>query len=176
MVRWVSGRAALGYRRWARRRARTGVSALTKRAWVIVRSKTYCLVVTESADGPTARVVEPFAPDVHGRICFGTDPDSRKVAHIRDIGRCLLVYQDDRRRACVTIECDAVVRPEGSRPRFRQSWRAFWPDGPGVGFVNVECTPTAIEVWDGLAVIAPEPFGRRQARVELRDGRWQVTS
>ena len=26
----------------------------------------------------------------------------------------------------------------------------------------------------GMAVIAPEPFGRRQARLEFRDGRWEL--
>lgn len=148
------------------RRNRWDPASVVQRAAGLVRSRRYCLVVTVSGQA-SARVVEPFPPDPHGRIVFGTDPESRKVAQIRSTGRCLLVYQDDRRRACATVECDAEVLSVEESTRFRAMWRAFWPEGPGQDFVNVVCTPTAVELWDGLEVVAPEPFGRAQARVEL---------
>lgn len=154
------------YRAWARDRNHTDEQWIVLQAHRIIKGKRYCLVVT-AGDEPSARVVEPFPPDHAGRIVFGTDPYSRKVAEILATGRCLLVYEDDRRKACVTVECDARVLPLQESTRFKGMWRAFWPDGPGPDFVNVECTPTAVELWDGTAVVAPEPFGRRQARVVL---------
>lgn len=162
-------RLGRGYRRWALWRTYDDPVRVLRRAARLVRARTYCLVITGTGE-PSARVVEPFHPDAEGRIVFGTDPASRKVAQIRETGRCLLVYQDDRRRACVTVECDAAVLPPERSRRFRSLWVAFWPAGPGADFVNVVCTPTAVEVWDGLAVIAPAPFGRAQARVELGVG------
>ncbi|MGC0144047.1 pyridoxamine 5'-phosphate oxidase family protein [Pseudactinotalea sp. Z1732] len=168
------GRVGLLYRRWARRRMVTDPRAMVDRAWGIVRAKRYCLMITESPGGPVARVIEPVARAADGTLWFGTDPGSRKVSHIRRSARCLLVFQDDRRRACVTLECDAKIVGADAPIRFRHFFRAFWPGGPGPDYVNVVCTPTAMEIWDGLAVIAPEPFGRRQARLEFRDGRWEL--
>lgn len=170
LQRGLAERVGRGYRRWALTRSRGDRAAVLARAGRLVRAKTYCLLVTTGPYGPSARVLEPFRPDAEGRIVLGTDTRSRKVGQIQETGRCLLVYQDDRRRSCVTLECDAeVLSPEAST-RFLPMWRAFWPHGPGPDFVNIVCTPTAIELWDGLAVIAPPPFGRTQARIELAPG------
>lgn len=167
--RVLAARVGARYRQWAVRRNADDRATVLRRAGDLIRRQRYCLVVT--ADGPpTARVVEPFPPDAQGRIVFGTDPQSRKVAQIRATGRCVLVYQVDRRRACVTLECDAEVLPTELSTRFRPAWRAFWPAGPGADFVNVVCAPTAVELWDGLHVVAPDPFGRAQARVPLEPG------
>ncbi|MGL5859150.1 MAG: pyridoxamine 5'-phosphate oxidase family protein [Angustibacter sp.] len=161
-------RAAAAYRRWAITRRLDDPEKIEARAWKIVQGRRYCLVVTVGPPGPSARVVEPLPRGADGVIRFGTDPASRKVADIVETGRCLLVYQDDRRRACVTVECDAQLEETSSPRWFRQSWRAFWPEGPSNDdYVTVSCRPVAIEVWDGFAVIAPDPFGRRQARIEL---------
>ncbi|WP_345081411.1 pyridoxamine 5'-phosphate oxidase family protein [Brachybacterium paraconglomeratum] len=165
----------LTYRRWALSRRLDAPSEIARRAWRVISKQQYCLVVTEGPQGPAARVVEPLRPDPGGMITFGTDPSSRKVAQILRTGRCLLVYQDDRRRACVTLECDARFADPSAPVRFRGFWRAFWPAGPGRGFVNVTCMPTAMEVWDGTAVIAPDPFGRRSVRLERQSGEpWRL--
>lgn len=165
----------LAYRRWALPRRLTEPSEIALRAWQVIRSQQYCLVVTEGEQGPAARVVEPLRPRQGGRIDFGTDPSSRKVHQILRTGRCLLVYQDDRRHAWVSLECDARIADPAEPVRFRGFWRAFWPDGPGHDVVNLSCMPTAMEVWDGTAVIAPDPFGRRSTRLERRpDGPWRL--
>lgn len=166
----ISARLGLAYRRWAQARRLTEPHAIALRAWQVIEKQRYCLVVTQGPDGPSARVVEPLRPGSGGVIRFGTDPTSRKVEQIARTGRCLLVYQDDRRRAAVTLECDARIAAPPEPVRFRGFWRAFWPDGPGPDFVNVTCVPTAMEIWDGLAVIAPDRFGRRAARLEREPG------
>lgn len=141
-----------------------------------VRRARYCLVVTGVGDDVSARVVEPFRPARDGTIRFGTDPRSHKVSAVQRTGRCLLVYQDDRRRSCVTIECEAVVEdwPTTRSPRFMPHWTAFWPDGPQPAeYVVVACRPRALEIWHGTAVVAPDPFGRRSVRLEHVDGQWR---
>lgn len=163
-------RVGLLYRRRALRRQVDSHARAAEIAWARVRRQRYCLVVTETGEGPAARVVEPFPPSRDGLIRFGTDPASRKIADITRTGRCLLVYQNDRARSCVTVECEATVEewPHDGPVRFKPMWRAFWPSGPDPSdYVVVACRPTAMEIWDGTAVIAPEPFGRRSLRLEL---------
>ncbi len=169
---FLARRLGLAYRRWALRR-RT-LDATEVHDWAIsrIRRRRYCLVVTDELGGASARVVEPFRPDRDGVIRFGTDPHSRKARDIVREGRCLLVYQDDRRRACVTVECTATVEPPSARPWFKASWSAFWPDGPDADYVVIRCVPQAMEVWAGFAVIAPAPFGRRTRRIEQHEGTW----
>lgn len=169
--REITERLALTYRSWARRRQLTDPADIARWAWEFVNSRRYCLMVTAAEDGPAARVLEPFAPR-DGLIRLGTDPASRKVADIRRTGRCLLVYQDDRRRACVTLDCEATVQTEGHLP-FKPAWRSFWAAGPDQTYVAITCRPVALEAWSATAVIAPEPFGRRSARLVRQGDRWE---
>lgn len=169
--------ASLGraYRWWALRRRVTDPSRVAAIALKQIRSSRYCLVVTESDRGPTARVVEPFPPAADGTIRFGTDPLSRKARDVRRSGRCLLVYQDDRRRGCVTVDCAATLEdwPESGSPRFKAMWTAFWPSGPiPQNYVVVACKPRFMEIWHGTAVVAPEPFGRRSFQLLRVGGSW----
>lgn len=171
----VAGSAGRLYRWWALRRRVEDPAQVARIAWAQVRRARYCVVVTGDGEQLSARVVEPFRPAGNGTIRFGTDPASRKALAVLRTGRCLLVYQDDRRRSCVTLECDATVEdwPSTGSPRFMPMWTAFWPDGPQPGeYVVVACRPRAMEIWHGTAVVAPDPFGRRSVRLELVDGRW----
>lgn len=165
------------YRWWARRRRVTEPSRVAEIALAQLRAARYCVVVTGSGAQVSARVVEPFRPARDGTIRFGTDPSSRKALDIQRAGRCLLVYQDNRRRSCVTVECHATLEdwPESGRPRFKPMWTAFWPRGPlPEEYVVVACRPRAMEVWHGTAVVAPDPFGRRSFHLDLVDGSWRT--
>lgn len=177
--RVVLERAGRAYRWWALRRRRASPDAVLQIAMRQVRRTRYALVITEHRGQVRARVVEPFAPSRDGTIRFGTDPSSRKVLDIRRTGRCLLTYQDDRRRSYVTVECAARVEdwPVTGHPRFMATWTAFWPAGPTPQeYVVVACEPRALEMWHGTAVVGPPPFGRRAHRLEHVDGVWREAS
>ncbi|MET9318239.1 pyridoxamine 5'-phosphate oxidase family protein [Kribbella sp. NPDC003505] len=169
----ISERLGLVYRRWALRRRIDTPAEVVKVAMANVRRTKYCMFVTETEHGPAARVLEPFRPTRDGLIQFGTDPTSRKIADIVRTGRCLLVYQGAV--SCVSLECDATIEdwPAAGLPRFKPSWRAFWPAGPDRSdYIVVTCRPTAMEVWDGRAVVAPGSFGLRSLRLEQTAGEW----
>lgn len=168
----LARRLGLAYRRWATDRRRRNAADVHAWAMASIRRQKYCLVITTSDGVTSARVVEPFRPDRNGVIRMGTDPNSRKVRDIVRSGTCLLVYQDDRRRSCVSVECSASIEPQTSPTRFKPHWSAFWPDGPGQDYTLIGCVPQAMEVWAGFAVIAPDPFGRRSLRLERRNGEW----
>lgn len=139
-----------------------------------IRRRRFCLMITESPTGPSARVVQPHWPEVDGTIWLGTDPGSRKVADVERSGRCLLVYQDDRHATCVSVSCAAEVisDPTDAARRFMPGWTAFWPDGPDRSFVAIRCVPDRLEIWDGLTGITPEPFGRASLHLARRETDW----
>jgi general stress protein 26 len=171
----LARRLALAFRSWARRRARGGVEAVLRAARATMRRKKYCLLVTAGEDGPDARTLQPFPPGPGLEVWLGTSPRSRKAAQLRADPRATLVYEDDRKAACVTLagRVELVDGLEERRRRFMPSWWAFWPDGPeGEDFVLLRFRPERIEVWDAARGITPDPFGLRCASLVLRDGAW----
>ena len=64
-------------------------------------------------------------------------------------------------------------RPVSSALPFKPAWRSFWAAGPDQTYVVIACRPVALEAWSAMAVIAPEPFGRRSARLVRQDERWE---
>src|SRR5699024_10124353 len=152
------------------------VEAAVDAAHDLVRSRRYCTVVTINATGgPAALTLQPWRPGGQWVIRFGTDASSRKVADIDRDGRCLLVYSDEVRNRSVTLDCRArmVTDLEQRRRWFMPAWTAFWPSGADApGFVVIECRPQSTELWDGRAVIAPDPFGLVSRRVVRREGGW----
>ncbi|XSS46400.1 pyridoxamine 5'-phosphate oxidase family protein [Propionibacteriaceae bacterium Y2011] len=174
--RAVSSRGGLTYRRWAMRHHDDSVDGAIDAARDLIRSKQNCLVVTMSQTGtPVARVVQPWHPDGDWVIRFGTDPDSRKAHDIARTGRCLLVYSDDARSRSVSVDCSARLVTDLATKRrwFMPFWTAFWPAGPeSAAFVVVECVAESMELWDGRAVVAPEPFGLRSRHLARTDVGW----
>lgn len=173
--RRLAERAGLAYRWWATRRPLPDADTTVDKVRHAMRRKTYCLVVTDGLGATTARVVQPHRPADDLSVVIGTSASSRKVAAMRDSGRCLLVYEDDRRATCVVLHCaTAVLSPTDSRRHFMPGWRAFWPDGPGDDFVAVRCIPDTIEVWSGRDRITPPPFGLASLRMSHEGRDWVI--
>lgn len=144
-----------------------------------MRAKTYCLLVTDGDDGPSARVVQPFNPGADLAVHIGTSPTSRKAREITATGRALLVYQRDRDAACVVARCAAHEVTDGvsRRRHFMPFWRAFWPDGPDGpdgDFTVFRCEPHTLEVWDARRAVTPPPFGLRAAVLKRDGATWRL--
>lgn len=177
--RFVLTRAGRMLRAVSLRRNSDAPERVLRAARQLMRTKTYCLLVTDGADGPDARVVQPFRPDADLVVHVGTSPHTRKAQQVATTGRATLVYEVDRDRACVVLHCAAhLVDDRATRRRyFMPLWRAFWPDGPDGpdrDFVVIRCVPDALEVWDARRAITPPPFGLRSARLVRVDGEWRA--
>jgi general stress protein 26 len=142
----------------------------------VMRSKRFCVLVTDGPGGPDARVVQPFRPDAELVVHVGTSPQTRKARQVRESGRAVLVYERDRDGACVVAHCAARVIEdrETCRRYFMPLWRAFWPDGPDRDFVVIRCEPDRLEVWDARRGITPPPFGLRSTQLSLSQDGWRV--
>ncbi|MEW5854034.1 MAG: pyridoxamine 5'-phosphate oxidase family protein [Myxococcota bacterium] len=170
-------RLALLWRRFGQARdLSTHPRAVLAAARSTMQRKPYCLLVTTSPEGAHARVLQPFPPDEELRVWLGTSPRSRKVAELRADPRATLVYEDDRRGACVALSGDVeVVEDVGARrAHFMRSWWAFFPEGPeGDDFVLLRFEPRRLEVWDASRRITPEPFGLASAKLRHEGGEWR---
>jgi general stress protein 26 len=142
----------------------------------VMRSKRFCVLVTDGSDGPDARVVQPFRPDGELVVHVGTSPTTRKTRQVRESGRAVLVYERDRDGACVVLHCAARVIEDRATCRryFMPLWRAFWPDGPDSDFVVIRCEPDRLEVWDARRGVTPTPFGLRSSRLSRTQDGWQT--
>jgi general stress protein 26 len=172
----VLRRLALGYRRWAVARTDVSLGRVLSAARSTMRRKQYCLLVTRSAHGSDARVLQPFPPEDDFTVWLGTSVGSRKVAQLRHNDAATLVYQDDAKTACVVLvgRMRIVEEVEERQRRFMSTWWAFFPEGPaGSDFILLRFEPERIEVWDGARRVTPPPFGLRSAAVALTDGQWR---
>ena len=125
-----------------------GPADLITAAREIMEAAANCALITIDADGaPHARAMDPFAPEVDMKVWFGTNPDSRKVAHIRADPRVALYYFDRPSISYVTIHGTArlVDDPAEKAARWKEDWAAFYPDRDE-SYMLIEVTPTRIEV------------------------------
>jgi len=174
LTRIVKALAAAFRRRSRGKHVETAEAALQAARRTMMRKK-YCLLTTMGADGPSARVLQPFPPRDDFAVWLGTSPASRKVAELRADDRATLVYQDDARAACVSLvgRVRILDSVEVRRKGFMPMWWAFFPEGPeGDDFVVLCFEPHRIEVWDASRGITPEPFGLRSAELTRETGRW----
>ena len=169
---------ALRYRRWARARIVGDVESIVRAAGATMRRKKLCLLATPGDHGVDARVLMPFPPDDQFGVWMGTAATSRKISQLRADGRATLVYEDDRKSACVVLvgEARVVDDLDERRKRFMPLWWVFWPDGPDSDFALIHFVPHRIEVLDTSRRITPEPFGLRAAAIERApSGAWVLS-
>jgi general stress protein 26 len=91
--------------------------------------------------------MDPFPPDDHLVIWFGTNPKSRKVAEIRRHRVVTLYYFDRDSPAYVTITGLArLVNDRAEKAKhWKDDWKAFYPDREK-GYLLIAVTPQVLEV------------------------------
>src|SRR5713101_6869761 len=98
----------------------------------IISTARFCALITQGTHGRAhARTMDPFPPDDHLVIWFGTNPKSRKVAEIRR-HRVVTLYYFDR------------DSPEKAK-HWKDDWKAFYPDREK-GYLLIAVTPQVLEV------------------------------
>ena len=114
----------------------------------IISNTPFCALVTLDGQGmPHVRTMEPFTPDEDLTIWMATNPQSRKVEHIRSNSTVVLHYLEAARPGYVTIHGQArlVDDPAEKKARWKDSWEPFYPDREK-GYLLIEVTPQRIEV------------------------------
>ena len=124
-------------------------------------------------------MVQPLPADRSSlTVRLGVHPGSRKVAQLEADPHVTLVYADVGGHGYVTLKGTAALCPatDERRLHWKSSWIAFFPDGPlSDGFVNVEFTPSRVEVMSFKHSVTPEPFGLRPACLcRTATGAWEL--
>ena len=114
----------------------------------IISTARYCALITQGVNGRAhARTMDPFPPDDHLVIWFGTNPKSRKVAEIRRHRRVTLYYFDRDSPAYVTITGLArIVNNRAEKAKhWKDEWKAFYPDRDQA-YLLIAVSPQVMEV------------------------------
>jgi general stress protein 26 len=138
----------------------------------IMEAAANCALITVDADGaPHARAMDPFAPEEDMTVWFGTNPNSRKVAHIREDPRVTLYYFDRPSISYVTIHGTArlVDDPAEKALRWKEDWAAFYPN-QDEAYMLIEVTPNRLEVVSPPRQILGEDAAWAVPATELGDG------
>lgn len=145
----------------------------------IMEKATFCFLMTGGAPGAiNARLMQPFAPEADLVVHFGAGGGSRKAQELQRDARATVAYQLPTEGAYVTLLGRATVETALALRRryWRDSFAAFWPDGPEKGdYAVLRFEPERIEVMHIDQGVAPEPFGLRPAVLVKEQGAWQVS-
>ena len=133
--------------------------ALLDAARDIMTKAGICSVITVDDTGrPQARAIDVFPPDEQMVVWFATNPKTRKVAQIKKDPRVTLYYYNPAAMEYVTLfgRARLVADPAEKQKRWKDSFRAFWPDR-GEGYLLVEVTPERLEVVSPTRKIFNDP-------------------
>jgi len=144
----------------------------------ILEEAEFCFLITRGeSEALNARLMQPFGPDDDLTIWFGASPRSRKIREIRQDNRVTVTFEYAEEAAYATLLGEAAIKNniEIRRRYWRESFSAFWPEGPGDDdYILIRFSPYRIEVMDIDLGVAPEPFGLQPAILERHDSDWTV--
>jgi len=128
-------------------------------------------LITVGPDGsPQARIMDAFPPESNLTVWMGTNRGTRKVDEIRANPKVTLIYFDPANPGYVTLIGTArlVDDPEEKRARFKDAWKAYYPEGPeGDDFLLIEFVPGRLEVVSVKHGVASDPLAWKPAIVEF---------
>lgn len=146
----------------------------------ILEAAEFSFLITRGKKGAlNARLMQPFGPDDNLTIWFGASPRSRKIREIREDSQVTVTFEYAEEGAYVTLLGEAAIKTDRETRRlyWRDSFSAFWPDGPeGDDYVIISFSPSRIEVMDIDRGVAPEPFGLQPAVLERQGSVWTVVT
>lgn len=122
--------------------------ALITIAREIMTSSRYCALITKDSAGRIhARTMDAFSPEENMTVWLATNPRSRKVREIRRQPRVTLYYfnRDDQAYVSLTGMARLVNDPKEKATRWKDDWKAFYPDR-AKDYLLIEVTPETLEV------------------------------
>lgn len=146
----------------------------------ILGAAEFCFLITRGNKGDlNARLMQHFGPGDDLTIWFGASPQSRKIHEIRQGSPVTVAFEYADEGAYVTLLGEAAIDMalETRRRYWRDSFSAFWPDGPeGDNYAVIRFSASRIEVMAIDRGVAPEPFGLQPAVLEQHGSDWTVVT
>jgi general stress protein 26 len=135
---------------------------------IIKGSGTCTLITLDSAGTPRARIMDPFPPQQHFVLWFGTNAQSRKVVEIENDARCTVNYYDKEAAGYVSLygKAEIIRDPVLLKEYWKSAWQAFYPDYPQ-GYCLIKFTPDYLELISEKHGITGNPVTWKPARIRL---------
>jgi general stress protein 26 len=121
---------------------------LIRAAKEIMDTANYCALITLDEEGrPRVRVMDSFKPEEELIVWFGTNPNSRKVAQIKNDPRVTLYYLDNDASGYVMIHgmAQLVDDPIEKERHWKDEWKSFYPKKPE-GYLLIKVVPAWMEI------------------------------
>ena len=133
--------------------AQTGTQNIPKEillesAGKIISQAKYTTFITLDAEGlPVARIMDPILPNENMEIWMGTNPQSRKVSHIRANPVCVIHYFDPTNPGYVSIRGNAEIinDPVIKQDIWKEEWAEFYSKDKS-DLLLIKITPIWLEV------------------------------
>ena len=119
----------------------------------------YCTLITLDTTGsPSARTMDPFAPDENMVIWLGTNGNSKKVKEINRDARVTLFYQAANGVGYVLIKGHAflVDDPQKKQTYWKKEWERFYA-GQKEAYTLIKVVPDRLEIIDYSKGIFGDP-------------------
>lgn len=145
----------------------------------IIEAAPYSFLITLDADGkPYARLMEHYPMDSDMNLWFGTDPQSRKMPHLKAHPDVAVTFELGSERAYVSVYgVGEIVFDQQKRSKYwREGWEVFFPGGAGGDrYCLVKVIPHHIEVMNFEKEIIPtDPAGLTIPTLIREGDSWRV--
>ena len=109
--------------------------------------KACALITLDEENRPRVRAMDPFLPESDFTVWFGTNPNSRKVAQIKNNSKVTLYYLEKGSTGYVMIHGNATLvnNQEEKDTRWKEEWEAFYPNRTE-DYLLIKVTPIWMEV------------------------------
>jgi len=116
------------------------------------------LITTDSAGTPAARIMEPFSPNENMIIRFGTNVNSRKIAHIKKNSNVMIIYTYSEGKGYAVIYGRAIIENDIKKKHlyWKKSWARFYKKDLS-NYVLIKVIPQKVEILDPEHGITGDP-------------------
>ena len=150
-----------------------GRDAILTASRTIITNARYATFVSAAlaTEAPSARVIDPFAPEADFTIWFATNPKSRKVQEIQKDGRVTLLYFDASSKSYVALKGRATLVRDASEKatRWKDDWKGMYANqNHGEDYLLVKFVPDTLEVTSVALNMNNDPATWKPVTLKLR--------
>jgi len=134
-------------------------SKLISAARDIMQAAGTCALITVDETGiPMVRIMDPFPAESDFTVWLGTNPNSRKVTHIKENPNVTLYYSDSDASGYVVIHglAQLVNEKKEKEAHWKDAWQDFYPDKTN-GYLLIKVSPQWMEVLSVKRGITGDP-------------------
>jgi general stress protein 26 len=136
---------------------------------IMSRAGNCALITLDKKGTPQVRTMDPFEPERDFAVWLATNPNSRKVQHIKRNPRVTLYYSNKDQNGYVTLHGKAILVDDQKEKdkRWKEEWKAFYPNRSDQ-YILIKVIPDYLEVIHYKRGISGDPKTWQPVRVDFK--------